>query len=304
MESIRKGESITTGVVIKKNVGCVCTTVDQLVAENVPFSLIYTINQGKFGIMDVDWLACSATICHYPEKRFLALSQKSGEVLRIGGGETATENFSYCREGFKRKPGIMREIRGVGKGCAYAVGTGRQAYRREGNGIWKSIDEWSQMDSKELVKFSFESIDGFNEEDIYVVGWEGEIWHYNGKKFRKIDSPTSLSLHRVKCADDGKVYISGKNGILLRGREDKWELIEHNKIKDDIWGIEWFYGTIYVSTTYMIYQLKGDELETIDYKDGDIPGTCYHLSAVDEVMWSIGPNDIIEFDGRKWLRIV
>jgi hypothetical protein len=304
MQTIRKGESITTGVVAQKGVGGICTTVDKLVEENVPFSRVYTINQGKFGSVDVDWLACGTTICHYPERRFLALSQKGGHILRMGGGESGIEELSPCMKGFKRKPGLMREIRGIAGGRAYAVGTGRQAYRRENTGVWRCIDQWSQTDSRELTRFSFESIDGFSEEDIYAVGWEGEIWHYDGKKFKQIQSPTNLSLHQVKCAADGLVYIVGKNGILIRGRDEQWEVIEQDQTTSDIWGVAWFQGCVYVATTQMVFGLANNNLERIDFKEGAIPASCYHLSTTDDVLWSIGPEDIVEFDGKNWTRIV
>jgi hypothetical protein len=304
MQTIRKGESITTGVAAKKGVGGICTSVDELVKENVPFSRIYTINQGKFGSVDVDWLACSTTICHYPERRFLALSQKGGQIIRIGGGESGIEALSHCMKGFKRKPGLMRAIRGIAGGRAYAVGTGRQAYCRENTGQWRCIDQWSQTDSKALTKFSFESIDGFSEEDIYIVGWEGEIWHYDGKKFKQMQSPTNLGLHQVACAADGLVYIVGKNGILIRGRDDRWEIIEQDKTTADIWGVAWFQGKAYVATTHMVYSLVGNNLEQIDFGKDAIPASCYHLSTADDVMWSIGPEDIVEFDGKNWARIV
>jgi len=254
--------------------------------------------------MDVDWLACSATVCQAPEERLLVMAQKGGAVLMSGGGERKFEDLSEARKGFKRKPGLMREIRAVAGRYAYAVGTGRQAYRRDAAGLWRCIDAWSQVDSKELIHYSFESIDGFSDNEIYAVGWRGEIWSYDGKKWTQLGSPTNLTLNKVRCADDGMAYIAGDNGILIRGRGKKWKMIEHEETEEDIWGIEWFNGKIYASTLNLVYSLDGDELKKVAYGDADIPDTCYHLSAADGIMWSIGAHDVVQFDGKEWSRVV
>lgn len=304
MKNIRAGESITTGVVIDKGWGYILTTVDKLVQENVPFSRIYSIDQGELGSMDVEWLACSIALCHVPDRCLLTVAQKGGHVQFMGGGKEILENISSIQKKFKRKPGLMREIRCIAGGRAYAVGTGRQAYRREAAGVWQCIDKWSQDDSMELLDYSFESIDGFSEEEIYTVGWEGEIWSYNGKKWTKINSPTNLSLHKVKCAGDGMVYIGGKNGMLIRGRKNKWEVVKHEKTEEDIWGLEWFDGKLYASTVSLLYYLDGDSLNLVDYGEAGIPGTCYHLSIAEGVMWSIGAHNVVEFDGKTWKQIL
>jgi hypothetical protein len=301
---LKKGESITTGVVRTSDLGYLLASVDELVAENVPFSRLYSVRGGKLGSMDVDWLACSATVCRIPEERLLVIAQKGGHILRTGGGARALESLSDAQKGSKRKPGLMREIRTIAAGRAYAVGTGRQAYRRETDGVWKCIDAWSQLDSRELVDYSFESIDGFSEKEIYTVGWKGEIWHYNGVKWTQVTSPTNLALHKVKCAGDGMAYIGGKGGVLIRGRERKWEIIDHEKTEEDIWGMEWFNEKLYASTLDLIYTLDGDDLEEVEYGEAEIPDTCYHLSSADGIMWSVGAHDVLQFDGKEWTRIV
>ena len=45
--TLNNGESITTGVARKKGLGYLLASVDELVAEHVPFSRVYSVKDGK-----------------------------------------------------------------------------------------------------------------------------------------------------------------------------------------------------------------------------------------------------------------
>jgi hypothetical protein len=51
-----------------------------------------------------------------------------------------------------------------------------------------------------------------------------------------------------------------------------------------------------------VYRLEGDRLKPVGFGK-DLPRTCFHLSAADGVMWSIGAKDLMAFDGKSWTRI-
>ncbi|MBI6618389.1 hypothetical protein YA0783_08770 [Pseudomonas corrugata] len=224
-----------------------------------------------------------------------------GSVEASGGGVVKEEaSIASCGVDPTRR-GPLREIRGIAKGRAYAVGTCRQAYVRDGEDQWRCIDQSAQVGDIPITDTSFESIDGFTEQEIYTVGWEGEIWKYDGAVFTQQNSPTNLALYKVRCAEDGYAYACGQLGTLLRGRDDQWEVIEHDSTREDLWGMEHFAGQLYVSSTHFVYRLEGDTLKPVDFGD-DAPRTCYHLSAADGIMWSIGPKDVMEFDGSSWKR--
>ncbi|MFL7960676.1 hypothetical protein ACEI36_00215 [Pseudomonas kielensis] len=246
------------------------------------------------------WLACSGTVCHAPDERYLVLGTNGS--VRVSGGPAVKEEAPIANCGVDpKKRGPLREIRGIAKGRAYAVGTCRQAYVRDDEDQWRCIDQSAQVGDTPITDTSFESIDGFSEQEIYTVGWEGEIWKYDGSVFTQQNSPTNLALYKVRCAPDGFAYACGQLGTLLRGRDDQWEVIEHDSTREDLWGMEYFDGQLYVSSTHFVYRLEDGKLIPIDFGD-DAPRTCYHLSAADGIMWSIGPKDVMEFDGANWKR--
>ncbi|MET9657194.1 hypothetical protein [Streptomyces sp. NPDC006510] len=294
------GLSIGTGVVRYSDLSYLITTNDAAVSEGYTDSLLFSLDRGTWGAGTVEWPACSGTVCHAPTERYLVLGT-DGSVRASGGGAVKEEAPIASCGVDPRKRGPLREVRGIAKGRAYAVGTCRQAYVRDGEDQWKCIDQSAQASDIPITETSFESIDGFSEQEIYTVGWEGEIWKYDGSFFTQQNSPTNLALYKVRCASDGFAYACGQLGTLLRGRDDQWEVIEHESTKEDLWGMEVFDGQLYVSSTHFVYRLEDGKLKPVDFGD-DVPQTCYHLSAADGIMWSIGPKDVMEFDGSNWKR--
>ncbi|WP_206232931.1 hypothetical protein [Xanthomonas sp.] len=295
------GLSISTGVVRYSDLSYLIATHDAATSEGYTDSILITLDREIWGADTVPWLACSGTVCHVPAERYLMLGI-DGSVEASGGGTVNVEAIAGCGVDPKKR-GPLREIRGVAKGRAYAVGTCRQAYVRDGENQWRCIDHSAQVGDTPITDTSFESIDGFSEQEIYTVGWEGEIWKYDGSVFTQQKSPTKLALYKVRCAPDGFAYACGQLGTLLRGRGDQWEAIEHGSTREDLWGMEVFDGQLYVSSSHLVYRLEGGKLIPVDFGD-DAPQTCYHLSAADGVMWSIGPKDVMEFDGSNWKRCV
>lgn len=294
------GLSITTGAVRYSNLCYLIATHDDAISEGYIDSILYTFYQGVWYAGAVKWLACSGTVCHVPAERSLTLGT-DGSVEASGGGVVKEEApIATCGVDPKKR-GPLREIRGIAKGRAYAVGTCRQAYVRDGEDQWRCIDQSAQVGDTPITDTSFESIDGFSEQEIYTVGWEGEIWKYDGSVFTQQNSPTNLALYKVRCAPDGFAYACGQLGTLLRGRNDQWEVIDHESTREDLWGMEYFDGHLYVSSTHFVYRLEDDKLIPVDFGD-DAPSTCYHLSAADGIMWSVGPKDVMEFDGTNWKR--
>ena len=55
--------------------------------------------------------------------------------------------------------------------------------------------------------------------------------------------------------------------------------------------------------TLKVYMLRDDMLQRLDF-DQNFIATCYHLSAADGILWSVGQMDVAEFDGNAWTRVL
>ena len=297
-----EGFALATGVVQNRDTGFVVGAFADALREGIGHSRILGRFSGNWGEQDVPWTACSMTICRHPSECLLVLGEM-GEIWMIGNGQSVSEVAITDRVFTPSSRGPMCEIRCIANGRAYAVGTVRQAYRRDAPGRWTCIDQTAQAFDIEPTDTAFLSIDGFTESEIYAVGWEGEIWQFDGSMWVNHPSPTNLALHKVRCAADGVVYAAGQRGLLLRGRHDRWDIINHDCTTEDLWGLEWYSGHLFVSTTHFVYMLRDDMLQRLDF-DQNFIATCYHLSAADGILWSVGQMDVAEFDGNAWTRVL
>lgn len=292
--------SYVTGVVRKKNLGYLVLSDDEVSKKRISNSGFVQWRDGKWGDGgDTNWLTAAVAITNHPLEQLIALGE-NGTVLLLGSGDRHEEQIGSGKFSPKSR-GPMRGIRNIG-GNIYVVGMNRQVYRREGLNNWVSIDNGARPSAKSEEVVGFESIDGFSETEIYAVGWEGEIWKYDGKAWTQLDSPTNYVLVNVCCGGNGHTYACGRNGMLVRGRGDKWDIVGQENVTDDIWGLAWFNSKLYISTMDSIYTLEEDELEIVDMGK-DQAKTCYHLSAADGVLWSIGAKDVMSYNGKKWTRI-
>ena len=291
--------SFTTGVVRYKDLFYLIATEDKLARKQTPHASILTWDQGQWGQGDVEWTAVSVCAVKYPQEQMVAVGE-TGEAQVCGSGE---EHDEEIRDGVVKPDdrGDLRFVRSIG-GHAYATGMDRQVYRRQGRDEWVCIDESMRPAKDDESLVGFNGIDGVSEKEIFAVGFQGAIWHYNGRTWKELQSPTNIVLSSVCCAGDGNVYACGRRGTLLRGDRRRWEVIDHGKSNEDFWGLAWYQNKLYVSSLRRVLTLeKGDRLRMVDM---DEPVTsAYHLSAQDGVLLSIGPKDVMLNDGAKWIRI-
>jgi hypothetical protein len=266
----------------------------------LPHTVFFSYDRGTWGVAPPSsWNAISMCVVRQPTERMIAIGEH-GNVRVIGGGEDSEHTIADTPDG-PRRVGPLREVRAIAQE-AYACGMGRQVYRRSEAGPWVRIDQDIGTAAAADAVFGFESIHGFDAGDLYAVGWHGEIWHFDGTTWHRVDSPTSLLLTRVLCAPDGWAYACGARGVLLRGRGDTWTILSSAAPTADLHDLEWWGDHLIASSTRALYRWTGSNLEVLSTGDL-VAATCHQLDAADGILWSVGETDILQLDAERWTRI-
>ncbi len=300
MESVKPSEkhNFVHGVPRLADLGYVSCADRQKLKDREEHTVLFDWDAGEFGeVATTSGLTAGLCVVSSPLEQLVAVGEY-GNVVVFGSGDSHEELIGTVSDG-PRAIGPLRGVRAIG-GLGYAVGMKRQVYLRNGSRSWQRLGGITEPAPGEMV--GFEAIDGFNHNELYAVGWKGEIWESEGVAWRSDTSLTNLILTDVCCASDGNVYICGQQGLLIRGRRGKWSLIDTKRFQFDYWGLTFFAGHLYVAGSRVLLRLDDDELVPVD--TGPDPATSFgHLRHIEEVMWSTGADDLMAFDGSSWTRL-
>jgi|SRR5215813_635150 len=194
--------------------------------------------------------------------------------------------------------GRLLRIRAIGD-TVFACGMSGQLLSNAG-GAWRAIDA-GLLGTEGL---DFEDIAGTSETDVYAVGIGGIVYHFDGRVWRQLDSPTNVSLSNVRCVSRDDVYVCGNAGTLLRGNaRDGWDVLTESGIDQNFWGLEPYAGAIYVAYAGGILLHDGTDFRQVDL---GLAGAadCHRLHSNDGILWSIGIDDLAYFDGDAWHRVI
>lgn len=243
----------------------------------------------------------AVSLCLLTEsERALLLLGRDGQVACWG-----SDGFSSERIESGEMPLILRDVRSIA-GQAYAVGMGRRVFRRDGAASWRAIDRDLRADLALDTESGLNSIDGFAPDDLYAVGWQGEVWHHDGATWQRRNSPVALALNKVICAPDGLVYIVGQAGLILQGRADHWRVIDNDLTRRTFTSACWFNGHLYVLSSHGLFRLEGERLramQAVPHLDTQ-QGRLSALSASEQAMWLISDRmAVVTVDGLTWREV-
>lgn len=257
--------------------------------EGVEHSRFIGFDRMEFGHNgDKNWSALAVCVARKPTEKMVSVGE-DGEVMTYVGGAAAEERILP-------EPMAIRNL-GVIQGLPYACGMDRQVFRRDGENTWTAMHAPNAVDAA-----GFEAIDGYTAREIYAVGWNGEIWEWDGTNWSEFGGLTNLILTGVCCAGNDEVYVCGQNGTLISGRHGEWRLIELDDFETDFWDVHWFNGKLYLATMQSLYTYDDDGLALVNFGDNP-PATCYRLSSAEGTLWSVGNDDVLSFDGEQWTRV-
>lgn len=255
------------------------------------FHYYHDEKETDWGFMDFTWNISS--ICCIEPKGYAILSA-DGDVRISRPDYKNNENIS---DNVSIKGGFY-DIQYIGNHL-YAVSLAGDVVRREDEG-WKSFKQGIGEKSRHGHRLRFTAIYGVSEQDLYLVGFNGVVFHYDGTQWEEIETPTTLNLERVHCVSEEEVYICGKNGTLLKGNyKDGFVDYAVEGFEDGFWGLTYYNGKAYMATLRGLYEFDGEVITPVQ-TDLRYDITTYRLDARDGVMWSFGPKHLVRFDGESW----
>jgi hypothetical protein len=267
------------------------------IAEEEDLFRLLQLKTEKWSVKSPDWNIVSLTGIEKSDGDFEVIALGStGELLTgIPGG--FSESHLDEKNKSPEKLGILRDIKIIGD-VVVAVGMGQQVYIRKRN-KWSNISPKAKEDKKTVSGFN--AVDGLNENEIVAVGHQGEIWFYNGKEWKQIESKTTMALNSVLCTPSGDIYVCGASGIILKGNTEGFSSVENKITSDNFYSLAFFREKVYLSSLTALYVISNGKLEVMKNAEGYTTG---HLHAHDDVMISTGARHILlTEDGVKWIQI-
>jgi hypothetical protein len=267
---------------------------------------------------NVDWRASSVTtlIPEQGDDWWLCALSEDGDVLLTGGGHSIEKIpgagvHSDDAQGW----GYLSDIQQIGEHL-YAAGYSGQVYKRLGPNQWVHMDHGIlQAAGLPGEQYSIQVINGPHEQAIYVAGCTNAPYYparasfWNGTEWRDLQLPdVAERITNIHVESEERVWMVGANGTLLLGNahdgfrslstvDDNQLFLSVCKYRERIvlgsnLGL-FFYDPAApdLGIRKLVTQLQPD------VQDANI------VDSVDDVLWSIGPKDIVRFDGQKWERI-
>lgn len=226
----------------------------------------------------------------------IASKNKNGDVFPRGSGVNGPMEFIHV--GGEPFPNRLKCINGY----TWCVSSARRIYKRVAVGKWVPMNQ-GFPNVPRSSSLGFDDMDAFAENDMYAVGGDGDVWHFNGTVWRQMGFPSNVQLGTVTCAGDGKVYISGEGGSLWVGRESTWKKI-YTGGSSILWNdVLWFNGQLWLASDYQFMVWNGKKMEGVSH-DGKPVFMNGHMDACNGELLIAGSDVVMTFDGRQWKKIV
>ena len=289
---VDQGAKIRNAVFWAAGEGCIIAGDHEADEQNLAQSLIFVVADGRKPMFRfLEWIAHAA--CLLPDERGALISSDEGRLLTVSGGSIDEGRITFS-DGFAGRI-VIRSLLKIDK-QVFGVGMSGLIVRRRADALWDVVE------MPRPTRPGIEAIDGFTATELYAVGWNGALLWLDGATTVDNASPTSVILTSICCAEDGFAYACGQEGVILRGRQARWDIICKNATDENLWDIASFRGVVYVSTILSLYIIHEDSLVPVVFGD-DPPTSCYKIFVHDQFLWSIGREDILRFDGSNWERL-
>jgi hypothetical protein len=275
--------------------------VDELDDRNVPHTIIwerlaqgwqrYVIRNGSRGLAAFDSNGVRTVVYMGADGRLKTRDENgTSREERVDAGDDAPSPLRS-----------LTAIRVIGDHL-YVGGMRRMLYRCALDGrVWERLDEGLRQSLEDPEIAGVLSFDGYSAQELYAVGFNGEIWWRDAGHWLRIDSPTSARLTAVRCTSAGVCFVGGAQGVLLVGRGNQWSVIDHEFGAETFFCIEgacgrWFLcadsGKVYeiiAGSSYALQRFEVPAAEVVSWIAADASALLF-----------VGTKNVMQYDGQNW----
>jgi hypothetical protein len=263
------------------------------------FCRFFSYVDGNWGTSDLDYTGKSLASLVDPSRNYRAwwILGRNGETTEFIGANRHDEQIPNAGLGIVGGRGYVEALKNIA-GQLYVCGYHRQVYTRK-NDQWLSLADGILSTERGT---GFLDIDGLAHDQIYAVGWKGEIYFYDGQRWHRDDSPTTAHLSSVRCLPDGEVWISAYRGLVMHGAFNRWTVLEDPGLSGNWYCLEVHEGEVYLAGDGVLAKVDGDKVVALNPIGRPI--TTYRLHSRDGVLWSIGEDDLLVLENGMWREVV
>jgi len=252
---------------------------------------------GHQGLNDFHSPMISACTIPYGQGLFVS---STGDTYASGSKKSAMEQIGDA----SNPPGI-RKVRCIA-GRAYAAAVGQEIFRRADIGVWNALSREGLPEnrSKQLLS-AFNDVDGFTESNLYAVGEKGNVWHFDGKRWRSCKFPGEQDLFGICCAGDGNVYVCGQDDLVYVLSKGTWSKIHEGSGNTlyPLTDMRWFDDKLWLVGDFKTKNIIKGELVDASHNGNDIRANF--IDAADGVLLlATSGGTVMLFDGKVFRYLV
>ncbi|QTA83005.1 CalX-like domain-containing protein [Desulfonema limicola] len=162
---------------------------------------------------------------------------------------------------------------------------------------------WQQSDKGFTKKL--ESLWGTSENNVFAVGEQGTVMHYDGKNWSFLNSGTKESLRGIWGYDENNIFTAGDQGTILNFDGKKWVSMPGNTNRDlyQVWGYQENPGSkpelFTAGENGIILYHDGNEWSSMDSKTTRTLRNIWGYSGTDVYAAGDG-GTILHYNGNQW----
>ncbi len=135
--------------------------------------------------------------------------------------------------------------------------------------------------------------------DVFLVGWDGKILHFDGSAFRSMESGTTEHLYDVWGHSGTEVYAAGSNGTIIAYDGSSWQPMESTTTADlqALWGDA--ETVVAVGDQGTILHFSNGKWMPMNSPTAEPLTGVWGASATD--IYAVGAHVVLHYDGSRWV---